>query len=96
MEIRIDTRILTPAGFGIEISGFDISRLNNQSSQALTQAFLDHGGLLVLRNQALENPNDLCEFTALFGEVEHNEKYDPRYLLPGYPEILRIGNTMEN
>ncbi|SUZ61658.1 uncharacterized protein METZ01_LOCUS14512, partial [marine metagenome] len=60
VEIRIDTRILTPAGFGIEISGFDISRLNNQSSQALTQAFLDHGGLLVLRDQALETPNDLC------------------------------------
>jgi len=96
VEIRIDTRTLTPAGFGIDISGFDMSRLDNQSSQVLTQAFLDNGGLLVLRDQALENPNDLCQFTALFGEVEHNEKYDPRYLLPDYPEILRIGNTMEN
>ena len=87
MKIRIDTRTLTPDGFGIEVSGFDISRLNNQSSQALTQAFLDHGGLLVLRDQVLENPNDLCQFTALFGEVEHNEKYDPRYLSVSYTHL---------
>ena len=96
MEIRIDTRTLTPDGFGIEVSGFDMSRLDDQSGQVLTQAFLDYGGLLVLRDQALENPNDLRQFTALFGEVERSEKYDPRYLLPDYPEILRIGNTMEN
>jgi alpha-ketoglutarate-dependent taurine dioxygenase len=96
VKIRIDTRTLTPDGFGIEVSGFDMSQFDDQSGQVLTQAFLDHGGLLVLRDQTLETPNDLCQFTALFGEVEHNEKYDPRYLLPDYPEILRIGNTMEN
>ena len=96
VNIQIDTRTLTPSGFGVEVSGFDMSGLDNRSGQVLTQAFLDHGGLLVLRDQALVNPNDLCRFTALFGEVENNEKYDPRYLLPDHPEILRIGNTIED
>ncbi|HAU11301.1 MAG TPA: hypothetical protein DCS41_07520, partial [Gammaproteobacteria bacterium] len=49
VNIQIDTRTLTPSGFGVEVSGFDMSGLDNRSGQVLTQAFLDHGGLLVLR-----------------------------------------------
>lgn len=96
VNIQIDTRTLTPSGFGVEVSGVDISKLDDQTGQILTDAFDAHGGLLVLRDQGLENPDDLYQLAALFGEIEHNEKYDPRYLLPDHPEILRIGNTIED
>ena len=96
MNIRIDTRTLTPSGFGVEVSGVNISELDGRTGQILTDAFNTHGGLLVLRHQVLENPDHLCQLAALFGEVELNEKYDPRYLLPDHPEVLRIGNTIED
>ncbi len=31
-----------------------------------------------------------------FGTPEGNEKYDPGFLVTGYPDILRIGNAKEN
>ena len=96
MNIGIDTQTLTPSGFGVEISGINISKLDDGTGQILTDAFNAHGGLLVLRDQVVENPDHLCQLAALFGDVEHNEKYDPRYLLPDHPEILRVGNTIED
>ena len=78
MNIGIDTQTLTPSGFGVEISGINISELDDGTGQILTDAFNAHGGLLVLRDQVLENPDHLCRLAALFGDVEHNDKYDPR------------------
>ena len=37
-------------------------------------------------------PKDFLRFCRAFGPLEKNEKYDPDFLLPGYPEILRLGN----
>ena len=96
VNIEIDTQTLTPSGFGVEISGIDISKLRERTSQILIDAFNAHGGLLVLRDQVLKNPDHLCQLAALFGDVERNEKYDPHYLLPDHPEILRVGNTIEH
>ena len=72
MNIGIDTQTLTPSGFGVEISGINISKLDDGTGQILTDAFNAHGGLLVLRDQVLENPDHLCRLAALFGDVEHN------------------------
>ena len=96
VNIEIDTQTLTPSGFGVEISGIDISKLRERTGQILIDAFNAHGGLLVLRDQVLKNPDHLCQLAALFGDVERNEKYDPHYLLPDHPEILRVGNTIEH
>ncbi|GIT47909.1 MAG: hypothetical protein Ct9H300mP13_7050 [Gammaproteobacteria bacterium] len=96
VNIEIDTQTLTTSGFGVEISGIDISKLGERTGQILIDAFNAHGGLLVLRDQGLKNPDHLCQLAALFGDVEHNEKYDPHYLLPDHPEILRVGNTIEH
>ena len=59
-------------------------------------AFHEAGGLIVLRDQGHIDPADLQRFVNRFGTPEGNEKYDPGFLVPGYPDILRIGNAKEN
>lgn len=81
-------RALTPSGFGWELEDYDPNQL--------LEAFHESGGLILIRGQSHLTPQDLAEFAARFGELEKNEKYDPDFLLPGYPEILRIGNLREN
>ncbi|GIS91159.1 MAG: hypothetical protein CM1200mP20_12000 [Pseudomonadota bacterium] len=56
--------------------------LDKGGEDSLRQAFTDHGGLIVVRDQQLEAPPDLCRFVALFGALERNDKYDPDFLLP--------------
>ena len=62
----------------------------------MVDAFHESGGLILIRGQSRLTPRELAGFAALFGELEENEKYDPDFLLPGHPEILRIGNLREN
>ena len=81
-------RELTPSGFGWELSEIDPANMR--------EAFHASGGLILIRNRTDMTPPELLEFAALFGELEKNEKYDPDFLLPGHPEILRIGNLREN
>lgn len=80
-------RALTPSGFGWELDELDPHRV--------VDAFHASGGLILIRNQSRLTPSALEELAALFGELERNEKYDPDFLLPGHPEILRIGNLRE-
>lgn len=87
---------LSSSGFGIELSGMDLTHLDRDAEELLQSSFYDSGGLLLLRGQGHIAPGDLSRFAALFGELELNEKYDPEFLLPGHPEILRIGNLKED
>ena len=87
---------LTESGFGAQVLGIDLAMLDTGCEDGLRRAFTDHGGLIVVRDQHLDDPADLCRFADLFGALEHNDKYDPDFLLPGFPEILKIGNAMEN
>ena len=81
-------RALTSSGFGWELPELDPSRA--------LEAFHGSGGFILIRNQQGLTPRELMELAALFGELELNEKYDPDFLLPAYPEILRLGNLREN
>jgi taurine dioxygenase len=87
---------LTPSGFGVEIEGLDLSSLDEGERWYLRDCFHASGGLLLIRNQQHLSPEDFRDFASLFGEVESNDKYDPAFLLPGHPEILRLGNLKEN
>ena len=87
---------LTESGFGAQVLGIDLAMLDTGCEDGLRRAFTDHGGLIVVRDQHLDDPADLCRFADLFGALEYNDKYDPDFLLPGFPEILKIGNAMEN
>jgi len=81
-------RALTPSGFGWELEDYDPDQL--------LEAFHESGGLILIRGQGHLAPQALAEFAARFGDLEKNEKYHPDFLLPGCPEILRIGNLREN
>ena len=87
---------LTSSGFGVELTDIDLAKLNDHNRNAVLTGFYKGGGLILIRNQQHITPEQLRDFVALFGSVELNEKYDPAFLMPGFPEILRIGNIKEN
>ena len=87
---------LTPSGFGAELGDLDLARLDEAMVDGAMDAFHEAGGLIVLRDQGHIDPADLQRFVNRFGTPEGNEKYDPGFLVPGYPDILRIGNAKEN
>ena len=86
---------LTPSGFGLELTDLDLADLSDQNKEILVDAFYKSGGALLIRNQGHLTPQQLCDFAAVIGDVEKNEKYNPDFLLPDYPEILRLGTLME-
>lgn len=83
---------ITPSGFGRVVEGFSLAEATDDQLAALRRLWLDSGGLLVLRTGEALCPKDFLRFCRAFGPLEKNEKYDPDFLLPGYPEILRLGN----
>lgn len=96
MSSSIKQRALTSSGFGTELTGLDLADLNHQMHAEILDAFHASGGLLLISGQDHIDPVHLRDFAALFGTLEYNEKYNPDFLMPDYPEILRIGNTKEN
>lgn len=87
---------LTPSGFGAVLGEVDLARLDEAMVKEAVDAFHEAGGLVVLRNQGHIDPAHLRRFVTRFGTPEGNEKYDPAFLVPGFPDILRIGNAKEN
>ena len=87
---------LTPSGFGAELGDMDLARLDEAMVMEAKDAFHKAGGLLVIRDQGRIDPAHLRRFVTRFGTPEGNEKYDPAFLVPGYPDILRIGNAKKH
>ncbi len=87
---------LTGSGFGTEIGDLDLARLDEAMVNEALNAFHEAGGLMVIRDQGHIDPAHLRRFVTRFGTPEGNEKYNPGFLVPGYPDILRIGNAKEN
>lgn len=77
-----------------EIRGADLTReLDNESFGVIQQALNDYG-VICIRDQKL-SPEQHIAFTRRFGAPEKHILHK-QYGLPGYPEILLIGNVMEN
>jgi taurine dioxygenase len=80
--------------FGAEISGINLNLVTEDELRAIVCAFNSSGGLLLVRSQPNLSPEVLIRFARAFGsEIEKNEKYPKEFLLPGHPEILRVGNS---
>jgi taurine dioxygenase len=94
--MRISTKPLTPSGFGVELKSLDIANLGAGDIDAVLNKFHGAGGLLLVRQQEHLSQRQLIDFIKNFGSVELNEKYNPDFLLPDYPELLRIGNTKKD
>ncbi len=85
---------------GAEVTGVDVSRnLSDGEFAALKKAWLDHNGILVIRDQALTPEQHLAfsrRFGPLFGEAEALQDTVKKYLLPGHPGIYRVSNKVED
>ena len=78
---------------GVEIMGVDVSStVADDVFDAILEAFHAHG-VLLFRGQTL-SPEALVAFSHRFGEIEIY--VDRQYLLPEHPEILVVGNVVEN
>ena len=89
------------SGFGAVATGVDIANLDEPTWNALHEAFLSHGGLLLVRDQShcCDDPAAVKAFAARFGELETNEKYfrmkmERQLHSVEHPEILCVGNAL--
>ena len=79
---------------GAEILGLDLTRdLDDETLGAIRKA-LDDYGVICIRDPNL-TPEQQVAFTSRFGKTEKHILHK-QYGLPGYPEILLIGNVMDN
>ncbi|MDX1512500.1 MAG: TauD/TfdA family dioxygenase [Gammaproteobacteria bacterium] len=85
---------------GAEVTGVDLAGpLDDKDFDALRKAWLEHNGVLVVRDQKL-SPEQHLEFSRrfgpLFGEAEQLQDTVKKYLLPGHPGIYRVSNKVED
>jgi len=77
---------------GAEVIGLDLGApMSDATFETVHRAFLDHC-LLVFRDQDL-TPDRQVAFSARFGPL--TEHVIDQFLLPGYPQILRISNKKD-
>src|SRR6267154_913058 len=79
-------------GFGVEVTGIDLSKPDTALHDAVVEVFHLHGAVVV-RDQKLA-PEEQMAFTRRFGEPETNSRLE--YTLPGHPEIYVISNKKVN
>lgn len=80
---------------GAEVLGADLSKpLADGEFNELRQAWLDAGGVLIIRAQDL-SPDQLIAFCGRFGELV-TQFADPDYQLPDHPEIYRVSNKKQD
>lgn len=83
---------------GAAVTGLDAAApLDAAGFAALRAAWLDHGGLLVLRDQDLSPDSHVAfarRFGPLFGEADRFQESVQRYLLPGQPALYRVSNKV--
>ncbi|MCP5151742.1 MAG: TauD/TfdA family dioxygenase [Ectothiorhodospiraceae bacterium] len=94
----MEIRRLSPA-LGSEVVGVDVTRVDDAGFAALRAAWLDAGGLLVLRDQRLSPEQHLAfsrRFGPLFGEAEQLQRSVEPYLLPGHPGVYRVSNKVRD
>ena len=96
MTTKANYSSLTRSGFGAELVGLDLAGFDEAMANEAMNAFHEAGGLIVIPGQGHIEPAHLRRFVTRFGIPEGNEKYDPAFLVSGFPDILRIGNTTEN
>jgi taurine dioxygenase len=83
---------ISPA-VGMEVSGIDISRVDESLAKELAQIFYDHSALLI-RGQNL-TPDDLVRFSRLLGDLDEAPVNEGgKTAVEGFPEIYVISNIM--
>ncbi len=78
---------------GAEVTGLDLaSPLSDAAFAKLHKAWLDHNGVLVIRDQTL-TPEEHIAFSKRLGDLEVHVV--GQFLLDGYPEIYRVSTKVD-
>jgi alpha-ketoglutarate-dependent taurine dioxygenase len=86
------TKPITPA-VGMEVSGIDISRVDQNVAHELAQVLYEHSALLI-RGQSLA-AEDLVRFSRFFGELDEAPVNEGgKTAVEGFPEIYVISNIL--
>ncbi len=79
---------------GAEVVDLDLSSpISDAEFTELNQAWLDHNGVLVIRDQTL-TPDEHIAFSKRLGELEVHVV--GQFLLDGYPEIYRVSTKVDD
>lgn len=81
------------APLGAEITGIDLTQPLDQAAFRNIEDLFHRRGVVVFRDQQLTEEQQIA-FSRRFGALEIHVATD--YLKPGYPEILRVSNIVEN
>ena len=97
--MELNVHALTPR-FAAEVTGVDVAQAGGNLAAALKQAWLDAGGLLVVRDQDIASDKHVA-FSHRFGPLFGAPGEDPLqetvsiYIHPDHPEIYRVSNQVE-
>ncbi len=85
---------------GLDLSATDFSTGGGNLAGELRQAWLDAGGILVVRDQHLTPGQHIAfagHFGPLFGAADEDPLQDTvsRYIHPDHPEIYRVSNKLD-
>lgn len=87
-------------GFGAMVHDVDLANLTLEEWKQIHTAFLENGGLLLVRGQhhLCDMPGAVKDFASRFGSLEDNEKYfisgRSNWLHEAHREILCVGNAL--
>jgi taurine dioxygenase len=84
---------LANARLGSIVTGVDLGSDMEEDQFVRIERAFDRAGVLVFRGQAL-TPEQHIRFSRRLGELE--EHVVKQYLLPGYPQVFRVSNLVEN
>lgn len=98
--MELNVHALTPR-FGAEVTGVDVGQAGGNLAAALKQAWLDAGGLLVVRDQDITSPRHIAfsrHFGPLFGAPDEDPLQETVsiYIHPDHPEIYRVSNQVNS
>ena len=76
---------------GIEVRGVDIKNINDEIFNSIYKAWVEHSGVLLIREQELSCP-DILKFSEKFGEIDMPRKtrIDKDPWMPDFPQFIRI------
>ena len=89
---------LSPA-LGVEVTGIDTASISDQDFMHVRKAWNDAGGLLIIRDQHLEQDQQVAfarRFGQLFGEADQFQESVLKNLLPGQPALYRVSNKRDS
>jgi len=83
------------AALAAEVTGIDLTTIDDAAFQAIRSAWLEHQ-VLLFRDQHLSDP-DLIAFSRRFGDLDHAPiQENGRRFVEGFPEIYIVSNVVEN